>query len=55
MVIALDNHEQHIAAHTRLFSTPWLRKPDLAQQLDIANAPQIMQMIQQDIQQQCSL
>jgi hypothetical protein len=50
-VMALDNHEQHIQMHTRLFSTPWLRKPDLAQKLGIANGPAILAGIAAHIQQ----
>lgn len=51
LVNALDNHEQHIAMHTRLFATPWMRKPSLAQKLNIMNAPQLMQNVQQHIQE----
>lgn len=51
LVNALDNHEEHIKLHTRLFATPWLRKPSLAEKLKIPNAPQIMQTIMQHIQE----
>jgi hypothetical protein len=51
LVNALDNHEAHIQYHTRLFSTPWLRKPDLAQKLGIDQAPAIQQTIMGHIQQ----
>lgn len=51
LVNALDNHEQHIQTHARLFSTPWLRKPDLAQRLGQTNAPMVLSTIQQHIQQ----
>lgn len=51
MVNAMDNHEDHIKTHTRLFATPWLRKPALAQKLQIQNAPAIQQSIQAHIQQ----
>lgn len=51
LVNALDNHQTHIAKHTQLFSVPWMRKPDLAQKLQITNAPQIQQTIQQHIMQ----
>jgi hypothetical protein len=51
LVNALDNHQEHIMTHQRLLSTPWLRKPDLAQQLGMTNAPQIMQNVMNHIQQ----
>ena len=51
MVNALDDHNAHIMMHTRLFATPWLRKPDLASKLGLTNAPTIMSTIQQHIQQ----
>jgi hypothetical protein len=51
LVNALDDHNAHIMMHTRLFATPWLRKPDLASKLGLTNAPTIMSTIQQHIQQ----
>lgn len=51
LVNALDNHQEHIMTHTRLLATPWLRKPELAQQLGMQNAPTIMQNVMNHIQQ----
>jgi hypothetical protein len=51
LVNALDNHQEHIMTHTRLLATPWLRKPQLAQELGMTNAPTIMQGIMAHIQQ----
>lgn len=54
LVNALDDHESHIKMHTRLFATPWLRKPDLAAKLGIQNAPQIMQTVMDHVQKHMS-
>lgn len=51
LVNSLDDHENHIKMHTRLLATPWLRKPDLAQKLNIQNAPAIMQNVMGHIMQ----
>jgi len=51
LVNALDNHQQHIQMHQRLFATPWLRNPAIAAKLGIQNASQIMTIIQQHIMQ----
>jgi hypothetical protein len=49
LVLATDDHSQHVQYHKGLFNQPWLRKPDLAEKLGITNAPQIMNIIQQHI------
>jgi hypothetical protein len=51
LVMATDEHEAHVRTHTRLLSTPWMRKPHLAEKLGIQNAPQIQAAIMAHIQQ----
>jgi hypothetical protein len=48
-VNALDDHEQHVGMHKRLFATPWLRKPALAERMGQTQAPAILQGIQDHI------
>jgi hypothetical protein len=54
LVDALDDHEKHLEMHSRLFSTPWLRRPQLAEKLGMQNAPAIMQNVQEHIMETCS-
>ena len=51
LTFTTDNHEAHIQTHTRLMATPWMRKPELAQKLGIANAAAIQQNVMAHIQE----
>jgi hypothetical protein len=51
MVDAMDNRQEHIMKHSQLKNTPWLRMPDLAEQLKKTEAPAILKNINDHIQQ----
>jgi hypothetical protein len=51
MVMNPDDHQAHVPKHKRLLATPWLRNVDIAEKLNMANAPAIQKTIQVHIVQ----